>query len=496
MTIEDLREYYFDKAYEFVCDIVFMGTEITERNGPSQQQKLVLDACSLSARDRKPVSCKSAHGTGKTCLAAWVVYWFLFTHPYSKVGATAPTERQLKNGLWGELSKWIQRSDALKSFFVWKSEKIEVKGKGISWSAELRTSYRPENLAGLHGENGCLIIVDEASGILDDAIWDTLSGAMSDIGSFMLMIGNPTQVRGNFHRSFTSKNSNARCLTLSALAKGYRGDPGFPKEIADKYGVDSDQYRVRVLGEFPIDSPTAFIKLRALQDCYGRPYEQAFFPIIAVDPADAGNDATEIVAGNGYRVFYKRTIEGSTDGAINGQAVLMIIHKMRDNCKDMGFHPDVTIKVVFDRTGIGAGMQTYLQGFQVSENFKLIPVHGAESGNAEYEDMSDLLWGNMKALLYLLSIPHYNEGPKAEGEGFDVAYFEELEDQICGRNYEVLESNNKIKLESKAALKRRGKGSPNKGDALSLYLFPFLRNGIDKRSNSGQNYSARVNLGD
>lgn len=494
LSIRAMQEYYFDKAYEFVCDIVYCGQEITETNGPSPAQRKVLDAVSQSARDRRPVACKSGHGTGKTCVASWIIYWFLFTHPFGKVGVTAPTERQLKNGLWAELQKWLNRSVILQSFFKWKTETVEVRGQGIAWAAELRTSYKPENLAGLHGEGGCLMVVDEASGILDDNIWDTMSGAMSDVGSFMLAIGNPTQVRGAFHRFFVGKGSQARKLTLSCLDPGYHGSPSFAKEIEAKYGRDSDQYRVRVLGEFPLDSPTSFIKLAMLQGAYARPFSQSLLPIIAVDPADAGDDATEIFAGVGYRIAYQRTLNGETDGCINGQAVLMMIHKLRENCKKLGFHPDVTIEVVFDRTGIGAGMDTYLKPFQTSDNFKLIPIHAAEAGNDEYEDMSDLLWGNMKSLLHKLSIPHFSEGRASQNEGFTEEFFEELEDQICGRNYEINPRNNKIKLESKKTMKARGKCSPNKADTLALYLSRFMRDGVDKRGESGRNYSVRVSL--
>ena len=495
MNLEGLQEYYFDKAYEFVCDIVYCGQEITERNGPSPAQKKVLDACSASARDRKPVACKSGHGTGKTCVASWIIYWFLFTHPFGKVGVTAPTERQLKNGLWAELQKWLNRSVILQSFFKWKTETVEVRGKGIAWAAELRTSYKPENLAGLHGEGGCLMVVDEASGILDDNIWDTMTGAMSDTGSFMLAIGNPTQVRGSFHRFFVGKNSSARKLTLSCLDPGYHGDPKYAKEVADKYGIDSDQYRIRVKGEFPIDSPTSFIKIKALQDSYGRPFSQSLKPIIAVDPADAGDDDTEIFAGVGYRIHFRQTLSGELDGTINGQAVLMMINKMRTNCKRIGFHPDVTIEVVFDRTGIGAGMETYLKPFQSTDNFKLIPIHAAEAGNSEFEGMSDLLWGNMKSLLHQLSLPHYSEGPWAEKEGFDEKFFEELEDQTCSRNYKINESSSKIQLEPKRDLKKRGKCSPNKTDALALYLYPFMRYGVDRQPESGKKVFAKVRFG-
>jgi len=54
---------------------------------------------------------------------------------------------------------------------------------------ELRTASCAENVAGLHGKGGTLIIVDEASGITDKDIITTLEGAVSDKNSIFLMIG-------------------------------------------------------------------------------------------------------------------------------------------------------------------------------------------------------------------------------------------------------------------------------------------------------------------
>lgn len=505
-ALAKLQEYYFDKPYEFVCDIIFEGNVILDgprekRRGPTGQQKKVLEACGKSARDRRLVSVKSGHGTGKTCLAAWVILWFLFTHPYSKTGCTAPTERQLKNGLWGELTKWINRSEICKSFFKWKSETVEVKGFGMAWAAELRAAYRPENLAGLHGEGGTLIIADEASGILDDNIWDTVSGALSDVGSFLMMIGNPTQIRGNFHRSFSDKSARARCITLSCEDKDYRGDPNYAKEMASKYGRDSDRYRVRVLGEFPIDMPDAFIRLRWLQDCYNRDFMQSLTPVVSIDPADQGDDDTEICASVGYRLVYRRTMAGETDGPMNAQGVLIAVHYLRQNCKEFGFHKDVPITIVIDSTGLGAATRDAMRLFERVENLKIICVNAAESGNDEYERMSDLLWGNLKTLISHISIPRRNDSfeenritkEDRRGDGFDDSeYFEELEDQLCGRKYSINPSSGKIILESKADLKRRGKPSPNMADALALLMVPFMRYGIDSKPNSGKRYSIKA----
>ena len=87
-----------------------------------------------------PVSVKSGHGTGKTCVASWISLWYLFTRRNSKCMIVAPTEKQAKNGLWQELKFWIDNSPFLSSFFVFGSELINVRdfsGEGnTSWLAD------------------------------------------------------------------------------------------------------------------------------------------------------------------------------------------------------------------------------------------------------------------------------------------------------------------------------------------------------------------------
>src|ERR1700728_4609463 len=63
---------------------------------PTEQQWE--SSCALVERRR--VSIRSGHGTGKSAFEAWCIPWFLSCHFPAKVPCTAPTSHQLHDVLW------------------------------------------------------------------------------------------------------------------------------------------------------------------------------------------------------------------------------------------------------------------------------------------------------------------------------------------------------------------------------------------------------------
>lgn len=64
---------------------------------------------SKALAERRRVSIRSGHGTGKSTFMAWAVLWFLACYFPAKVPATAPTSHQLEDVLWAEIAKWHRR---------------------------------------------------------------------------------------------------------------------------------------------------------------------------------------------------------------------------------------------------------------------------------------------------------------------------------------------------------------------------------------------------
>ena len=93
--------YYIDNPVDFVEDII--GAK------PDVNQKAILN----SLAKYPMTSVRSGHGIGKSAVEAWAVIWFICTRPYPKIPCTAPTQHQLYDILWAEISKWLRSNPAL-----------------------------------------------------------------------------------------------------------------------------------------------------------------------------------------------------------------------------------------------------------------------------------------------------------------------------------------------------------------------------------------------
>ncbi|CAK0754768.1 hypothetical protein CCP3SC1AL1_2110010 [Gammaproteobacteria bacterium] len=122
---------------------------------------------------------------GKTACEAWVILWFIATHPICRIVCTAPTGHQLYDVLWTELKKWLERC-SLKEEFECTATTIFSKANPESWFGVARSASVAVNFQGFHEEN-ILFIVDEASGV-DDEIWEAIEGSLTYKNSYAFTI--------------------------------------------------------------------------------------------------------------------------------------------------------------------------------------------------------------------------------------------------------------------------------------------------------------------
>ena len=148
--LEQAILFYADHPVEFVEDII--GAT------PDEEQAKILR--SLAANTMTSV--RSGHGVGKSTVEAWAVIWFMATRPFPKIPCTAPTQHQLFDILWAEVSKWLRHSKPLANELVWTKEKVYMRGYPEEWFAVARTASKPDALQGFHAEH-VLYIIDEAS---------------------------------------------------------------------------------------------------------------------------------------------------------------------------------------------------------------------------------------------------------------------------------------------------------------------------------------------
>jgi len=416
----------------------------------------------MSIASNQMTSVKSGHGTGKTALASWIILWFLSTRPYPKIPCTAPTEHQLKDILWSEIAKWLYNCP-LNNEFAWTNERVFLKSQPETWFATARVANRGDALQGFHAKH-LLFILEEASGI-KDMLFEPVLGALTETDSKLLMIGNPTQLSGFFFNSHNKDSGIYSRFTLNAESST-RVSKEHIARIRSIYGLDSDPYRVRVLGLFPKAMPDSFISMEQIDKGLNLNIKSnAISGIsIGIDIARFGDDETIIqqvneYEGGGYKqlppiiLFHKDTMETA------GETIKLIRQLNKQ-------YPRYKIQVKADETGVGGGVIDRLEEARVSKRdlyFDITPINfGGAGGELEEEPIpfannTGLLWGRVKHLLA------HNQ--------LDIVKDELLISQLNNRKYR-LNGDGEIILERKEDMKKRGATSPDRADALGLALAP------------------------
>ncbi len=127
---------------------------------------------------------KAAKGPGKTTVLAWMILNFLATRAHSNVAATSISGDNLRDGLWTELAKWLQRSPFMSAAFEWQKQRIVSKESPATWWASARqwsrsadVSAQSNTLSGLHSDF-MLFVLDE-SGSIPQAVMATAEAVLA-----------------------------------------------------------------------------------------------------------------------------------------------------------------------------------------------------------------------------------------------------------------------------------------------------------------------------
>lgn len=264
--LEFARRYGYD-AHLFVVEV--LGAT------PDDYQKGVLDAVS---RGERYVSIRSGHGVGKTTVLAWLIIWHITCKFPQKTLCTAPTSGQLFDALAAETKSWIKRLPAtLQELFDIKQDAIVLRAAQHESFVSFKTS-RPEMPEALAGEHSVwmLLIADEASGV-HEQVFEASSGSMSGQHATMVLAGNPVRTEGLFFDTHNKPELRGTWKTFHISCVGHpRVTTQFVEEMKDRYGEESNAYRVRVLGEFPKEDgdsviPYELVALAKTRDVRGAP---------------------------------------------------------------------------------------------------------------------------------------------------------------------------------------------------------------------------------
>lgn len=429
----DFMARYRDAPTDFMTTVLQMP--------PDPWQQHVLE--DIAAGERL-VSIRSGHGVGKSTALAMLCVWFACTRFPFKVVMTAPTAPQLYDALWAETKSLFRRLPAsLRPLFELKSDRIVLASAPESGFISVRTSTkeRPEALAGVHSEN-TLLIADEASGI-PESVFESAQGSMSGHNASTVLTGNPTRLNGLFYQTHHDLIDYWKTYHVSSFDSP-RVDQRFCEQILKTYGEKSNQYRVRVLGEFPLSEDDVLIPRSIVEAAMKRDIEAPEEGTIlwACDPARFGSDKTAICERRGSVVTWIEWKQGLSTMEVAGWVKYKYDHAKTDE------RPD---EILVDVIGVGAGV--------VDRLFELgLPVRGinvAESATmfSDGAKLRDQLWLDLKIWL-------------EAGVG-KLPYDRGLLEDIVTPSYTFL-SNGKLKVESKQEIRRRGQPSPDLADCVML----------------------------
>lgn len=411
---------------------------------PDAWQREVLEAYGDPLCRR--ISIRSAHGVGKTAVVAWCASHHVLTRFPQKTAVTAPSSPQLFDAFYAEVLHWVrQLPDALRSLVVEKSDRMELKHAPESSFLTCRTSRQdqPEALQGIHAEH-VLLIVDEASGV-PEQVFEAAAGSMSGHNATTILIGNPVRTTGLFFDTHHRIASEWKRFHISAFDSPRVSDE-FVKEMASRYGEDSNVYRVRVLGEFPLVDDDVAIPFELVEAAQQREVStNPDAPVVwGVDVARFGGDRSALCKRRANRVMEPVRFWRDLD--------LMKLTGVIKNEFDQCQFADKPAEILVDVIGIGAGVVDRLRELN-------LPVRGINV--SESPALKDR-YANLRAELWFLAKEWLHARDCALPDDDHV-----LARELVSSKY-FYASSGKLQIESKADMKKRGIPSPDAADAFCL----------------------------
>lgn len=404
---------------------------------PNEDQQEFIDAfqAACDGTGKEDISGRSGHGTGKTASLAWSILWVGLTKEDAKIPTTAPVAAQLKNLLIPEVGKWVKKMSSDFQGLV-EVQTMDVKfHNGNACFARTASKDNTESLAGVHA-SFVYYVIDEASGI-DQAVFDVIEGALT--GNYVrVMFSNPTRTIGTFYDSHHKNRSMFKTLHFSSETSS-NVKPAWIKKMADKYGVDSDVYRVRVKGDFPKANTSGLFSLDELENAQNRLADTAGAVILGIDVARFGNDSSVHCVREGLQVEEFETRQKNDTVQVASWSAFK-------------FNKVGADAAIIDTIGVGGGVfdQMRKQGYYV--------IDGNFSSDADdkktYLNKRAECYFRLKEAIGIIGLPSD----------------EELIEELLAINYSFTESG-RIKIESKELIKENLGRSPDKSDSLALTFF-------------------------
>jgi hypothetical protein len=407
------------------------------------------------------VAVSSGRGVGKGALTAWLVNWIMSTRRNAVGTVTANTNEQLTEKTWAAIRTWTRRCLTAHWFEI-NSQVLYRKGYRDSWKVT-PASCAPENSEAFQGQHNAastsFMIFDEASGI-DEKIFAAAEGGLTDGEPMMFLWFNPTRNTGYAWRAvFGSGRDRWTTRVVDARTCAMPNQAFLAEWLEDCGGdEDADFFRVHVRGLPPRADETQFIDRDRITAA-----QQNQVQVLAGEPLILGVD----VSGGGAAWTVGRFRRGLDARSVppfrlsGAQTVVddraLLVATVAEAIRAQG--PDA----VFIDSAFGSPLVTRLRelGFThvIEVNF------GATAVDKHDDNQRATMWRKLKDWL-----------PRGAIDTRAMDFKGRLATDLAAPGYHI--RKNRLVIESKDSMAKRGVASPDDADALALtFALPVMRQG-------------------
>ena len=436
------------------------GTPLAQHDGPDVWQRDFLTRLGDHVKARafngtdpvQPIrmGVSSGHGIGKSVEVAWVTNWIMSTRPRAKGTITANTFTQLRDKTWASIQHWTSLC-LTGHWFIINADRMYHAAQKESWFCAPQSckEQNSEAFAGQHAlDSTSFYIFDEASAV-PDSIFEVAEGGLTDGEPMIFLFGNPTRSTGAFYRAcFGSMRHRWDTRAIDSRTCKFTNKAQIAEWVTD-YGEDSDFVRVRVRGLPPSASDLQFID----QDRVWQAQTRTAVTVLEDEPLIAGVDVSD--GGAAWNVVrFRRGADARTLPPIRvpGQATRgdrsAFLARLAEVLRDDDPRRRVTMMFVDSAFGAPYVERLHAMGFQNVREVRF----GATALDTHQANMRAFMWNRMKEWLPTGMIP---------------ADDTRLEVDLTAPGYH-LNQQDKLVIESKETLQKRGISSPDDGDALAL----------------------------
>jgi hypothetical protein len=310
-----------------------------------------------------------------------------------------------------------------------------------------------------------MLVADEASGI-PEQVFEAAAGSMSGDNACTILLGNPTRGSGFFFDTHNTMADQWWTRRVSCVDSPRVTDE-YVKEMAMRYGEESNAFRVRVTGEFPLRDDDTAIPLELVEAAQRRDVIITDDePVIwGLDVSRFGSDRSALAKRRGREVIGIQTWQNLDLMQLTGAVVAEYESLLPRN---------QPVQINVDSIGLGGGVCDRLREL----GLPAVGINSSESPSSKqtYINLRAELWFKCKAWL--------------EARDCALPKDDDLLAELVAAKYKFT-SSGKMQLESKDSMRKRGLRSPDLADALCL---TFASDAITMSGNSRSELSWSVPL--